>query len=503
MKKTTRKTEYGDWQTPISLANEVCHLLVRRGSAPSSVIEPTFGKGAFLTAALRSFPTIKRAIGVEINSFHMKAAEKLLSEIDTPCRVDLRQADFFRVDWTEATKSLPEPILIIGNPPWVTNAELRALGSANLPYKSNFQNHRGIDAITGKSNFDISESMLLQSIEWMRNRKATLAMLCKTAVARKILTFAWCNKYPLGVSAIYRIDAQEHFGASVDACLLLIETSESSHTTDCQVYESVNQKVPSTTFGYRQNRLVADVKVLERYMHLLSKEKGAYIWRSGIKHDCSKIMELRQAQGLYRNGYGETVELEEDFLYPMLKSSDLGKGPPFEFAKRMIVTQKQVGESTDYIKCDAPKTWRYLNGHADLLNARASSIYKNRPRFCVFGVGDYSFAPWKLAISGFYKLLTFHITGPFEGKPVVFDDTCYFIGCESEEEATCLAELLNSETAKEFFSSLIFWDAKRPITINLLGSLDIAALARQLGRHTELGKCRRAPNSTLQLFFLD
>jgi len=31
---------------------------------------------------------------------------------------------------------------------------------------------------------------------------------------------------------------------------------------------------------------------------------------------------------------------------------------------------------------------------------------------------------------------------------------------------------------------MIFWDAKRPITAKLLNSLDLAALARKLGRWT-------------------
>ena len=37
-----------------------------------------------------------------------------------------------------------------------------ALASPNLPSKSNFQNRKGLDAVTGKANFDISEWMLIQ-----------------------------------------------------------------------------------------------------------------------------------------------------------------------------------------------------------------------------------------------------------------------------------------------------------------------------------------------------
>ena len=99
----------------------------------------------------------------------------------------------------------------------------------------------------------------------------------------------------------------------------------------------------------------------------------------------------------------------------------------------------------------------------------------------MFGVGDYTFSPWKVAISGFYKKLQFAVIPEFLGKPVVLDDTCYFVPCLNEEEACYVASLLNSEPAREFFSAFIFWDAKRPITIETLRRLDLAAVASELG----------------------
>ena len=124
---------------------------------------------------------------------------------------------------------------------------------------------------------------------------------------------------------------------------------------------------------------------------------------------------------------------------------------------------------------------KYLQLHSNHLDQRASSIYRNRPKFSVFGVGPYSFAPWKVAISGFYKHLNFRCIGPIEGKPVVLDDTCYFLPCQTEHDAKALAQLLNSQAAKGFFQSFIFWDAKRPITAQLLASLDLEMLAEEAG----------------------
>lgn len=485
-RKTKKKAEFGDFQTPLDLAGDVCGLLARRGLLPASVLEPTCGRGSFLTACLETFPTISRAIGIEINGDYVIAARSSSAEKANGGRAEIRQEDFFQADWPEILESLSDPLLIIGNPPWVTNAELGILGSSNLPVKSNFQNHKGIDAITGKGNFDISEWMLIRSLEWMRGRSAVLAMLCKTAVARKVLLHAWRVGRKVGRADVYLIDAVKHFGAAVHGCLLVVDSSVSTRGCDCQVHDSLGHGEPSAVWGYRDGDLAADIGAYERWKHLEGKER--YRWRSGVKHDCSKVMEFHEDGGGCRNGFGDRVHLEPDYLYPMLKSADVANGSVEQPKRWMLVTQRAVGEDTNEIREKAPLTWRYLEKHGELLDRRASSIYQKRPRFSVFGVGEYSFAPWKVAVSGFYKKPVFNVIGPFQGKPVVLDDTCCFVACGSKEEAELVARLLNSDIAKEFFSTRVFWDAKRPITVALLRRLDLLSLANDLGLKADLEK---------------
>ncbi len=183
------------------------------------------------------------------------------------------------------------------------------------------------------------------------------------------------------------------------------------------------------------------------------------------------------------NGLGELVEIEPEALYPLLKSSDLAthRTP----RRWMVVPQRTMNDDPVRLRLDAPKTWSYLTAHVHLLDKRKSSIYRNRPRFSVFGVGSYSFAPWKVAVSGLHKKLEFVRVSPFQGRPVVLDDTCYFFPCQSEEECNLLYELVTSEPAREFWSALIFWDAKRPITAQLLNSLDLMILAQLLNKQCD------------------
>jgi hypothetical protein len=70
-----------------------------------------------------------------------------------------------------------------------------------------------------------------------------------------------------------------------------------------------------------------------------------YTWRSGLKHDASDIMELTLENGNCVNGLDQTVDIEPDFVFPLLKSSDLGNGrtKPRRF---VLVTQQSTGEDT-------------------------------------------------------------------------------------------------------------------------------------------------------------
>lgn len=484
--KTGEKVEFGDFQTPDILAHQVCQVLLRSGVSPKSIVEPTCGEGTFLRASQNAFPECSRSLGFEINPDYAQIAKSIEQS-------EIRCENFFQRDWHGTLGDLQEPVLVIGNPPWVTNSAVGALGGANLPPKYNYQYLSGLDAVTGKSNFDVSEWMLSHLLGCLSGRKAVLAMLCKTSVARKVLQYAWVRELQVAMSAIYAIDSARHFGVSVDACLLVCELEPGKVSRECLFYQDVEKAVPDSIFAFHSGRLVADLDAARAYGHLSGT--SPLKWRSGIKHDCSRIMELYPKGGeKFENGLGEIISLEPNYLYPMLKSSELMKSTLLP-SRHMLVTQQSIGEDTTQIRHNAPRTWSYLQSHADRLDRRASAIYRNHPKFSIFGVGPYSFSPWKVAISGFYKRLDFRCVGPAESKPIVLDDTCYFLPCQTESDAKTLIKMLNSKAAKGFFRSFIFWDAKRPITAQLLASLDLRKLAKEIGISLPLW-----PNSQQDIF---
>ena len=111
--------------------------------------------------------------------------------------------------------------------------------------------------------------------------------------------------------------------------------------------------------------------------------------------------------------------------------------------KYTIVTQRKIGQATNYIKQQYPKTYNYLSKNIEFFTKRKSTIYKGKPMFSIFGIGDYSFKPYKVAISGMYKTTLFSLVKPNENKPIMLDDTCYFIGFDTLIEAEITRFLLN------------------------------------------------------------
>jgi len=113
--------------------------------------------------------------------------------------------------------------LIVGNPPWVTNSTLSGLNSQNLPVKVNIKNHNGLDAITGKGNFDISEYISLKMLEYFSDKNGVMAFLIKNSVIRNIIRDLNRNKFKIGSLEKLNIDAKKEFNAFVDAALMRID----------------------------------------------------------------------------------------------------------------------------------------------------------------------------------------------------------------------------------------------------------------------------------------
>ncbi len=465
------RREYGDFQTNKNLAIQVAEYSFSKYNDFEFILEPTCGKGNFILASIMQSTSLKKVVGVEIYQPYVwetkfKILKYYLSSNNIPKpEIDIIHGNAFEFSYDELAKSTSHlKTLVIGNPPWVTNSELGSIDSKNLPQKSNFKNHKGFDALTGKGNFDIGECISLTMLKCFENHNGLFAFLIKNSVVKNLIQDQKRNSFRISQSEKLNIDSKKEFNVSVNASLFITHLNSEPDFT-CKELDFYSRDY-LTTFGWYKDKFVYSVEDYDKSSIVDGKSK--FTWRSGVKHDCSKVMEIERVNGHFINGLGEEIKLERKLVYGLLKSSDLKGDKTNTYRKLTIITQKKIGQETNYIQDSLPLTHQYLNSHKEFFDKRKSSIYKGKPKFSIFGIGDYSFAKYKIGISGFYKSTHFTLISPNDSKTIMLDDTCYFIGFDDLKMAQIAHCLVNSDLVQKFLKSIIFLDSKRSINKDTL-----------------------------------
>ena len=499
------RVSYGDWQTPVALSDKICESHIVKYGNPDIVIEPTCGLGAFVFSALYKFPDLSEIHAVEINAQYINDLKiKLLVNALSAdsCKhpdIYIYNADFFQFDFSHIIQKCRQNnwnLAVIGNPPWVTNSIQGKTQSNNLPVKQNSYGLKGIDAITGKSNFDISEYITLHLLKLSQTCKGGISFLLKNSVIRNILMKQDGESIRISDIEQRLIDAASEFKVSVDASCFSAKF-DCTASVICTVKDFYTDKFIKE-YGWCNGSFVADIKlygVFSKY-----DKSSSYVWRSGIKHDCTSVLELTLSNGAFVNGFGDIVHIEDDMIYPLLKSSDIKKYHLNSIRKFIIVPQRKVGDDTSMLAVTHPLTYEYLKKYEKEFSNRKSSIYKNKDKFSIFGIGDYSFSPYKIVVSSLYKKIHFSLVSQLNGKPIMVDDTCYQLGFDNYEESKSVYDALDSQEIRSLLQALVFNDAKRVVTKSLLMRLDLAQLCKDKGRTIDSQRVINGSVQQLSLF---
>lgn len=458
---------YGDFQTPEPLASAVWEVVDTSGV--DVLIEPTVGLGAFLStapASVRALPWL----GYDIQEDYVTRARAAASGAGLDATIEVQDA--FTLD-----RALPrervdgKTVLAIGNPPWVTNSGQGGAATPNLPAKWNRHRLRGLDAKTGKANFDVAEAILLSVLTALGCAvEVRFAFLVKRSVATKMA------KDLLGTPGIVaatfsRIDAKKWFGASVEAGLfqLTYRPRADDRITRLLLFDDLTQTSVRTA-GVADGSFIADLAQYERTRGVEARKGHGLIWRQGLKHDLSKVLELKPSERGLVNGFGEPVDIEDEVMCPFYKSSDVAAGR--DARRRFPLYQHDLSGPLPGARERWPKLSAYLDQHRERFGARGSTIYRGKPDFMLFGVGEYTLAPYKVAISGFYKEPRFTVLRPdHAGRPPLTDDTCYCVPFDNARAAEELAAYLNGSPVQAFLKTIADRAAKRPFTKDVLGRI--------------------------------
>lgn len=447
----------GDFQTPEDLAREVWATL--DCNAFDLVIEPTFGLGSFLTTMPEGCPA--EVIGWEIDNDYYESTIQRVSS------AKLYKRDVFTVIASDIPPA--DSVLIIGNPPWITNSEQSLLGGRNTGAKLNLKSLAGFDALTGKSNFDISEAIILQFVRLLKEYKSVqFAMLAKFSVLRNLILFL--SKVPnIGDFEFHKIDSAKHFNAAVDSGLIKFKMSGRIKSHTCPVYQGINGKKVGE-IGLVNEQIIYDIPTYNCTSFMEHRGSRFYVWRQGIKHNLKNVLELIESEGVLFNQLGDQADIEPDVLYQFYKSSDIFHGREPRYV--IPVYQRNLKDNLERLPEDYPKLYSYLNKYKNQFLDRKSSIFKNKPAFTVFGIGDYTHLPYKVAIGGLYSEPVFRLLVP-TSRPVVVDDTSYMLTTCNYEEAIYLLVILSLDCTHDFLLSISHPSDKRRFSKEVLSRIMI------------------------------
>ncbi|MCS7015058.1 MAG: hypothetical protein NZM42_02925, partial [Gemmatales bacterium] len=110
------------------------------------------------------------------------------------------------------------------------------------------------------------------------------------------------------------------------------------------------------------------------------------------------------------------------------------------------VTRRGLDQNT--LQRQYPRTLAYLQRFESVLRKRSSRgvsdmLKKGAPFYTMFGVGEYTFAPWKVVWTRLAQIQA-AVAGHQNNRPVVPQETVTLVECRAKSEAHYLAALVNS-----------------------------------------------------------
>jgi len=154
----------------------------------------------------------------------------------------------------------------------------------------------------------------------------------------------------------------------------------------------------------------------------------------------------------------EVIEaLEPDLLYPLLRGRDVQRWKAQPSAWILMTQDPNVrrGYNEDWLQDNYPRTYGYLKRFEKVLRDRSAfkryftrkprtgRIVETGPFYSMFGVGTYTFAPWKVVWTRLAKIEA-AVVGLHAQSPIVPQETLTMVECSSGNEAHYICALVNS-----------------------------------------------------------
>lgn len=162
--------------------------------------------------------------------------------------------------------------------------------------------------------------------------------------------------------------------------------------------------------------------------------------RHGLKDDAKSVFSVDD---------GDLAGLDADLVYPYLRSKHVVKYGLFGHDRHLVPMERAGEDNESELRRRYPDTYDYLARHRERLEARGSSWLERGPFYSLFGLGEYTWADYKVVWCRLGFKPHFAVVSTVEDpelgeKPVVPGDHCMFVATDDEREAHFLTALCNS-----------------------------------------------------------
>jgi hypothetical protein len=396
---------------------------------------------------------------------------------------------------------------IVGNPPWINWETLpTAYRDQTQPYWQEYDlyRHRGYDALLGKSKDDFAILLTYVALDRHLIEGGTLAFLITqsifktTGAGQGFRTFTLPGGTPVQVVRVEDLSEIKPFpGASNRTALMILGKGRPTRYPVPYIYwkirgrERLREDSSLAAVKGRTQRIPLVAKPVSSQDHtspwvtaspqaLPALEKiigpSCYRAREGVNTGGANGVYYLELQGpagrgglvkvtnlitgVKRSVPKVEASLEGDLIYPLLRGRDIVRwhGEPGAY----ILLPHREGERLQAIPEAEmahyfPNTARYLQQFAPILKERRTRVVRSLmargPYYSIYGIGDYTFAPYKVVWLRIGTKITAAVVsrkggGTFTQELIIPNDSTVFVPFDREDEAHYFCALLNSTPAQ-------------------------------------------------------
>jgi len=270
----------------------------------------------------------------------------------------------------------------------------------------------------------------------------------------------------------------------------------------------VDQRRPTSPWTLRPAGLQADLSrrsgQSDYQAHLGANSGGANgVFWVRILDRSEHGARIRNLSGTGRGNRGvEEVEatVEPDLLYPLLRWGDVARFRALPKAHLVLAQDPATrrGIAEEVLRSAQPRMYAYLKQFERVLACRAAfRRYQQRgPFYSMYDVDHYTLAPIKVVWRRMDRRIHAAVVEPYPdpllgARPVVPQETCVLVACQTADEAHYLAALMNSAVVGFLVATHSVRGGKGFGTPGILDVLGLRRFNPQDERHMQLAVLSR------------